>query len=489
MQQLICVSPSEKFLLGRCINLNPNDFLEREPVSKLLIKYSVPLIISLLVAALYNIVDQIFIANADYLGSNGNAANNVVFPLTVIALAFTLLIGDGVCAFVSMSLGARNIKQAGDTVGSAVLLSSTTGIIIAVVYYIFREELLTFFGGRINDETFNFALEYFAFIIPGIPFYVFGQAMNPIISADGSPNYVMFSTLMGAGINIILDPIFIFAFHWGMMGAALATILGQIFTAFMSARYIFYKMKAVKFSRANLSYNPALMKRYLPLGMCSFLSQISLVISVAAVNLMIKKYGALDPVFSQPEFSQIPMAVIGIVMKFFQIVISIVVGLSASCTPITGFNMGAGRHDRVKKLFSLLLTCETVIGLIAFVIVEFFPANIANLFGASGESVYYADFTVKCFRTYLCFIVLACVNKAAFIFIQAMGRPYISAGLSMIREIIFGAGLTILMPIFMGLDGVLWSMPASDGLTFIVSLAVIIMIYRELSEPVNNLEY
>ena len=478
-----------KFYSEGVLNLNPNDFLEREPVSKLLIKYSVPLIISLLVAALYNIVDQIFIANADYLGSNGNAANNVVFPLTVIALAFTLLIGDGVCAFVSMSLGARNIKQAGDTVGSAVLLSSTTGIIIAIVYYIFREELLTFFGGRINNETFNFALEYFAFIIPGIPFYVFGQAMNPIISADGSPNYVMFSTLMGAGINIILDPIFIFVFRWGMMGAALATILGQIFTAFMSARYIFCKMKAVKFSRANLSYNPALMKRYLPLGMCSFLSQISLVISVAAVNLMIKKYGALDTVFSQSEFSQIPMAVIGIVMKFFQIVISIVVGLSASCTPITGFNMGAGRPDRVKKLFSLLLTCEAVIGVIAFIIVEFFPANIANLFGASGESVYYADFTVKCFRTYLCLIVLACVNKAAFIFIQAMGRPYISAGLSMIREIIFGAGLTILMPIFMGLDGVLWSMPASDGLTFIVSLAVIIMIYRELSEPVNNLEY
>ena len=469
--------------------MNSNDFLEREPVSKLLVKYSVPLIISLLVAALYNIVDQIFIANAGYLGSNGNAANNVVFPLTVIALAFTLLIGDGVCAFVSMSLGSRNIKQAGDSVGSAALLSSTTGIIIAIIYYIFREELLTFFGGRINDETFNFALEYFTFIIPGIPFYVFGQAMNPIISADGSPNYVMFSTLMGAGINIILDPVFIFIFHWGMMGAALATILGQIFTAFMSARYIAFNMKAIKFSRENLSYNTKLMRRYLPLGMCSFLSQISLVISVAAVNLMIKKYGALDKIFSQPEYSQIPMAVIGIVMKFFQIVISIVVGLSASCTPITGFNMGAGRPDRVKKLFSLLLACEIVIGLIAFIIVELFPAKIADLFGASGESFYYAAFTVKCFRTYLCLIVLACVNKAAFIFIQAMGRPYISAGLSITREIIFGAGLTILMPLFMGLDGVLWSMPASDGLTFIVSLAVIIMIYKELSRPVNNLEY
>ena len=461
--------------------MNTNVFLERESVSKLMLRFAVPLIISLLVAALYNIVDQIFIANASYLGSNGNAANNIVFPMTVIALAFTLLIGDGVCAFVSMSLGAKESRQAANSVGSAVILSSTVGIIIMGAYFMFREELLTFFGGRINDETFNFAFEYFTFIIPGIPFYVFGQAMNPIISADGSPNYVMFSTLMGAGINIILDPIFIFGFRWGMMGAAVATILGQIFTAFMSFRYIFFKMKAVNFSRSNLHYNPALMKRYLPLGLCSFLSQISLVISVASVNMMITKYGALDPIFGQHEFSQIPMAVIGIVMKFFQIVISIVVGLSASCTPITGFNIGAGRLDRVKKLFSLLLTCETIIGTVAFLIVELFPADIAKLFGASGESIYYLDFTVKCFRVYLCLIILACVNKAAFIFIQGMGRAWTSAGLSMTREIIFGAGLTVTMPIFMGLDGVLWSMPASDGLTFVISLAVIVMIYRQLN--------
>ena len=466
-------------------NENANIFLEREPVGKLMIRYAIPLIVSLLVAALYNIVDQIFIANADYLGSNGNAANNVVFPMTVIALAFTLMIGDGVCAFVSMSLGAREVKQAGDAVGSAVLLSSTLGIIIAVIYYIFREELLTFFGGRVNDETFRLAVEYFSFIIPGIPFYVFGQAMNPIISADGSPNYVMFSTLMGAGINIILDPLFIFGFHLGMTGAAVATVMGQIFTAFMSFLYISKKMKAINFSKENLSYNPRLMKRYLPLGMCSFLSQISLVISVASVNIMIQKYGALDATFGQPEFSQIPMAVIGIVMKFFQIVISIVVGLSASCTPIVGFNVGAERPDRVKKLFTLLLICETIIGCIAFIIVEFFPADIASLFGASGESVYYADFTVKCFRTYLCMIIFACINKAAFIFIQAMGRPYISAGLSMIREILFGAGLTIIMPIFMKLDGVLWSMPLSDALTLIISLAVIIMIYKELNSGIE----
>ena len=464
------------------MNQNANIFLEREPVGKLMIRYAVPLIVSLLVAALYNIVDQIFIANADYLGSNGNAANNVVFPMTVIALAFTLMFGDGACAFVSMSLGARESKQAGDTVGSAALFSSTCGVIIAIVYYIFREELVTFFGGRVNDETYRLALEYFTYIIPGIPFYVFGQAMNPVISADGSPNYVMFSTLIGAGINIVLDPLFIFGFRWGMMGAALATILGQIFTAFMSLLYISSRMKAINFSRANLSYNPKLMKRYLPLGMCSFLSQISLVISVASVNIMIRKYGALDPVFSQAEYSQIPMAVIGIVMKFFQIVISIVVGLSASCTPITGFNMGAERYDRVKKLFTLLLTCETIIGAVAFVIIEIFPADIAKLFGASGESVYYADFTVKSFRTYLCLIILACVNKAAFIFIQAMGKPWTSTMLSMIREVIFGAGLVILLPMFMGLDGVLWSMPVSDALTFIVSMIVIVMIYKQLSQ-------
>ena len=466
--------------------LDTNLFLEREKISSLMIRYSVPLIVSLLVAALYNIVDQIFIANASYLGSNGNAANNVVFPMTVIALAFTLMIGDGVCAFVSMSLGARNHKQAGDSVGSAALLSSSVGVVIALVYWVFREELVTIFGGRVNGETFRLAVEYFSWIIPGIPFYVFGQAMNPVISADGSPNYVMFSTLMGAGINIVLDPLFIFGFHMGMTGAAIATIMGQIFTAFMSFRYIAFKTRAISFSRDNLHFHPALMKRYLPLGMCSFLSQIALVISVASVNMMIHKYGASDPIFCKPEYSQIPMAVIGIVMKFFQIVIAVVVGLSASCTPIAAYNVGAGKPERVKSLFTLLLKCEAVLGLTAFVIVEIFPADIAALFGASGESVYYADFTVKCFRTYLCLIVLACINKAAFIFIQAMGRPYISAGLSIIREVIFGAGLTIIMPMFMGLDGVLWSMPASDALTFVISVCVVVMIYRELSAQSQN---
>ncbi|MBQ3456283.1 MAG: hypothetical protein IJG36_07595, partial [Synergistaceae bacterium] len=292
--------------------------------------------------------------------------------------------------------------------------------------------------------------------------------------------------LMGAGINIVLDPVFIFSFHLGMTGAAVATIMGQIFTAFMSLRYIAFKMKAVEFSRSNLHFHSALMRRYLPLGMCSFLSQIALVISVASVNMMIHKYGALDTIFGKPEYSQIPMAVIGIVMKFFQIVISVVVGLSASCTPIAGYNVGAGRPDRVKSLFTLLLKCEAVLGLIAFVIVEFFPEHIASLFGASGESIYYTAFTVKCFRTYLCLIILACINKASFIFIQAMGRPYISAGLSIIREVIFGAGLTIIMPMFMGLDGVLWSMPASDALTFVVSVCVIVMIYRELSAGTQN---
>ena len=224
------------------------------------------------------------------------------------------------------------------------------------------------------------------------------------------------------------------------------------------------------------------------LGMCSFLSQISLVAAMAAINNMIRKYGALDSVFSQEQYAQIPMAVIGIVMKVFQIVISIVVGMSAGCIPIVGYNMGAGLNKRVKELFTRLLLAEAAVGAIAFAVVEFFPKQLINLFGAANESAYYTDFAVKSFRTYLCLIVLACINKAAFIFLQAMGKAAASTALSMIREIVFGVGLAMILPIFFGLDGVLYSMPIADFLTAIVSLAVIIFAYRELSSPEQKSE-
>lgn len=456
-----------------------NQFLGEEHVGKLMRKYAIPCIISLLVGALYNIVDQIFIANASYLGSYGNAANTVVFPLTVIALAIAVMIGDGCCAFVSLSLGRKQPETAKKSVGNSIIMVIVSGILLCVVYLIFSNQIIAMFGGTVNAETFRHSKEYFFYITLGIPFYMFGQALNPIIRADGSPKFAMASTLAGAVINIILDPVFIFAFKWGMMGAAVATVLGQVVTAVLAIWYIVH-MKLVKPTKTDFKMDGGVCRKTLVLGITSFLSQISLVAAMAAINNMIRKYGALDPVFGQELYAQIPMAVVGIVMKFFQIVISIVVGMAAGCIPVVGFNMGAGKKDRVKELFTKLLIAEATVGLIALLIVELFPQQLINIFGAANESAYYTDFAIKAFRIYLCMMIFACVNKACFIFLQAMGKAAESTVLSMVREIVFGVGFALLLPLFFGLDGVLYSMPLSDILTFIVAIILIFKTYKQL---------
>ena len=443
-------------------------------------KYSIPCIISLLVAALYNIVDQIFIANASYLGSYGNAANTVVFPLTVVALAFAVLIGDGCCAFVSISLGAGNKENAHRSIGNAIMLCIISSIVLTAVYLIFQEPILTMFGGRINNETFLHSKEYFFYISLGIPFYMFGQAANPIIRSDGSPRFAMISTLLGAVVNIILDPVFIFIFKWGMMGAAVATVIGQVLTAALAVWYLCHT-KAVKLQRNSFAVRWKLIVRFLPLGICSLLSQISLVAAMAAINNMIRRYGASDPVFGQPQYAQIPMAVVGIVMKFFQIVISIAVGMAAGCIPVVGYNIGAGHKKRAKSLFTHLLAAEAAVGAIALLIVELFPRQLIAVFGAANESAYYTEFAVKSFRIYLCMMVFACVNKGAFIYLQSLGKALASTLLSMTREVIFGVGFALLLPLFFGLDGVLYSMPVSDFLTFLISAVVICRTYKTLN--------
>jgi putative MATE family efflux protein len=448
-------------------------------VGTLMRKYAIPCIISLLVAALYNIVDQIFIANADYLGSYGNAANNVVFPVTVIALAIAVMIGDGCCAFVSLSLGRKKPEDANRSVGNAIVLAVVCGVVLCVLYLLFQDPIITMFGGTVNEKTFYHSKEYFFYITLGIPFYMFGQAMNPVIRADGSPKFAMASTLAGAVINIILDPIFIFVCRWGMMGAAVATVTGQIVTAILAIWYLAHT-KTVHLSPVEFKLKSAIVGHSLTLGICSFLAQISLVAAMAAINNMIRIYGALDSIFGQEQYAQIPMAVVGIVMKFFQVVISIVVGMAAGCIPIVGFNMGAGLKQRVKNLFTRLLLSEAAVGVVSFFIVELLPRQLIAIFGAANESVYYTDFAVKSFRIYLCMIIFACVNKATFIFLQAMGKAAASTALSMIREIVFGVGFALLLPQFFGLDGVLYSMPVSDILTAIVSAIIIANTYKQL---------
>lgn len=378
-------------------------FLGEAPVGSLMQRYAIPCIISLLVGALYNIVDQIFIANATYLGSYGNAANTVVFPLTVIALAVAVMIGDGCCAYVSLSLGRKEPATAKRSVGNAIIMVVVSSLILTGIYLNFMDQILAMFGGTVNAETFRYSREYFYYIALGIPFYMFGQALNPIIRSDGSPKFAMASTLAGAVLNIILDPVFIFVFKWGMMGAAVATVIGQIVTAVLAVWYILH-MKLVKPSKKDFKLSGKICRRTLLLGITSFLSQISLVAAMAAINNMI---------------------------------------------------------------------------------LEVFPLQLIGIFGAANESSYYTDFALKAFRIYLCMMVLACVNKACFIFLQAMGKAMESTMLSMVREIVFGVGFALLLPLFFGLDGVLYSMPLSDILTFIIALILITATYRELRQEVS----
>lgn len=476
------------------------NLLATERIPVLMRMYSIPCIISLLVAAFYNIVDQIFIANASYLGSYGNAANTVVFPLTVVALSLAVMVGDGTCTFVSQSLGSGDSQKAGKTIGNAITISLAIAVCLTAVYFIFAIKLISIFGGTVNQETFAQSQIYFFWITCGLPFYIFGQAMNAIIRADGSPKFAMVSQASGAILNIILDPIFIFIFKWGMMGAAVATVLGQILTAVLAVWAITH-LKSCRLSKKDFLPDHKIFGRIFVLGLTSFLSQISLVAAMAAINQMVQKYSlefavnaaANDSAYLPEQLTQIPMAVVGIVMKFFQIVISVAVGMAAGCIPIVGFNIGAGRKDRAAELYKLLLFFEALLGFVALLIVECFPAVLINIFGAANESPVYTVFAKQAFRTYLCMMILATVNKGNFIYLQALGKAFTSTAISMIREVVFGVGFAILLPQItvgatkmnpsphqMGLDGVLWSMPVSDLLTGIISAFVVVYTFRQL---------
>ena len=395
------------------------------------------------------------------------------------------MVGDGCCAFVSMALGRNETAKAKRSVGNAVVLILVSSLVLTTIYLIFTDSIIAMFGGTVNKETFHHSQEYFFYISLGVPFYMFGQAMNPIIRADGSPKFAMVSTLAGAAINIILDPIFIFGCKWGMMGAAVATVIGQVATAVLAVWYLLH-MKIIRPASGDYSLQGNICRRMLTLGITSFLSQISLVAAMAAINNMLRKYGSLDAVFGQEQYAQIPMAVVGIVMKFFQIVISIVVGMAAGCIPIVGYNMGAGKKLRVRELFTRLLIAEALVGAVALVLAEGFPRQLIDIFGAANESSYYTDFAIKAFRTYLCMMILACINKACFIFLQAIGKALASTLLSMFREVVFGVGFALLLPVFFGLDGVLYSMPVSDILTFLILAVIIVKTYQELKQEVRS---
>ena len=335
-----------------------NAALGTAPLGRLMLKFALPCTVSLLVGALYNIVDQIFIGWG--VGYLGNGATNVVFPLTVLALGLAVMIGDGACSYVSICFGKNQPENANRAVGSAVALSVLVGIAVAVLYAVFQMPLLTLFGA--TEANFGYAKEYFTCITIGIPIYVFGQAINPIIRSDGSPQFAMLSMLAGAIANCILDPIAIFVLHWGVMGAAAATVAGQVITAAMGVWYLFHT-KALRLKADDFKLRGRILGAYLPLGLCSFLAQISLVIAMAATNNMLVQYGA-----SSKYGADIPLTVLGIVMKVFQIIISITIGMAAGCIPIVGYNYGAQLLRRCRGVLWRLMGAEFLLGVLALLL-------------------------------------------------------------------------------------------------------------------------
>lgn len=435
--------------------------LGKEKIGKLLISFSIPCIISMLVGALYNIVDQIFIGNG--VGYLGNAATNVVYPFTVIALAVALLIGDGTSALFSLNLGKKDYDKANKGVCNSIILMIIFSFIITLIGFVFRENILKIFG--VTNGTYNYAKDYYLVILVGIPFYILTSGLNGIVRADGAPKYAMFATLVGAILNIILDPIAIFVFNMGVKGAALATIVGQIISCIFTLLY-FLKPKKVKLSRKYFKIDKSICKNIFMLGVSSFITQISIVVVIAVANNMIVKYGAMS-IYG----TDIPLSVVGIVMKVFAIVIALVIGITIGSQPIIGYNFGAGKFDRVKETFKLIIVINTIIGIIAFILFQFFPQYIINIFGS--ESSLYNDYAIICFRIYLAGIIFTCITKSCGIYLQSIGKPVRSMILSLARDIIIFIPALIILARFFGVVGMLWAALIADVIAFVLAIIIL----------------
>ena len=441
-----------------------------EPIGRLIAKFAIPCVISLLVNSLYNIVDQIFIGWG--VGYLGNGATNVVFPITIIALALSLMIGDGGAAYLSLKLGEGNIEQAKKGVGNAVTMVTGVSIVLLVVFLIWIDPILTLFGA--TDVLRPYALEYGTVIGIGLPFMMIPAALNSMIRADGSPKYAMFSMALGAVINTVFDPIFIFVFHMGVRGAAIATVMGQVATFLVSVFYLF-RFKTFRFDTSALRLHWKTCKKVLSLGVSSFITQIAITIVMALSNNLLAKYGA-DSIYG----SEIPLTAMGIVMKVNQILISILVGISTGAQPIIGFNYGSKNLTRVRKAFDIALVASEIVAVIAFLIFQFAPMRVVSLFGS--EEGLYNEFAVMSFRIFLLLCPLTGFQTVAAIYLQAIGKPAKSALLSLSRQIIFFVPAAVILPVFMGVKGVLWTGPVADGLAFVLSLALIVYERKQLKK-------
>ena len=445
-----------------------------------MLKFSIPCVLSLLVSALYNIVDQIFIGNSE-LSALGNAATGVVFPIFIIAQAFAWCFGDGCAAYLNICQGKRDMQSSHKAIGTGILVTLFSSLVLMAIFFPLKTQLLTLFGA--SENSIGMAVEYFNIILAFFPVYMLSNMMNAVIRADGSPAWSMASMLLGAIINIILDPVMIFGFHWGMTGAALATVIGQ-FVSFVISLVYFFRTKTFKLTKQSFVPDFKAFGGALKLGTSSFITQMTIVIISLVCNIMLAKYGALSQ-----YGADIPIAIIGIESKVFTVVINLVVGIVLGCQPIIGYNMGAKNYGRVKQLYKSILICTLVIGVASTLLFELSPQAVVRIFGTPTNIPNPEDYWIfaeKTFRIFLSLVTFTCTIKMTSIFFQAVGKPTQAVISSMIRDIVCFIPLILILPRFFGIEGILFAAPIADFIAMIVAAALTVVFLKSLKEQANE---
>ena len=442
------------------INSQAQNPLGIAPVGGLIVKFAIPAIISMLVSAMYNIVDQIFIGQG--VGMLGNAATNVAFPVTTVATALALLLGIGGASNYNLEMGAGQEKKASGIAGTALSSLAISGLILAVIVLMFLKPLLTLFGA--TADVMPYAVDYTGITAFGLPFYILSVGGNHVVRADRSPTYSMVCIMIGAIINTILDPLFIFGFHMGMVGAALATIIGQIFSGILIIRYL-RRYKNGRLTAAHLRPQRTYVSMITSLGAAAFFNQLAMLVVQIVLNKSLTYYGA------HSDYGEsIPLACAGIITKVNQVFFSIVIGLSQGMQPIASFNYGAKNYARVRQVYGLALRWGFAVSAVSFACFQLIPRPIIGLFGEGSEM--YFQFAEKYFRIYLFFTFLNCVQPIASNLFTAIGKPKKGIFLSLTRQILFLLPLIVILPLFIGIDGIMYAGPIADFVAGVVALAM-----------------
>lgn len=447
--------------------------LGHDKINKLLICFAVPCVISMLINSVYNIVDQIFIGKG--VGTLGNAATNVIFPLVILANAIAGLIGNGAAANLSLKLGEKKESEARASIGSSITLTFIISILFAVLAYIFLPKLVYMFG--CTENVYNYALSYGKIILVGAPFMIIYSVLSSIIRADGNPRYSMIMLVVGAIINIILDPVFIFGFNMGVFGGGLATVIGQVISFIIALCYL-PKIKSVKLEKEDFKINKSIL-RTLSLGLSSFITQATILVLFVFMNNMMTKFGAMSK-----YGADIPLSVYGVISKINSLYISFVLGVSIGAQPIIGFNYGAGNLDRVKETLRKVLTINFVVGIIFNLIFILFPEQIAGIFISSEDASYtlFMEFAKLMCHSFLLVCALNAMEMTTSIVVQSLGNVVKATAVSFIRQIILFIPLALLlsMAFNLGLNGILYAGCLADSITFVIAGIIFIGEYKKL---------